>query len=217
MAVYLATLRPAAISPTTSSHVSGTFQMPAAPVALSDLAEAPDAIAFVRFFMRAGWYSAGVGPNNPSAALQWRVGAGPYGNGDVELPPQGVGVVQEFVSADIETNPDGGAWTMADLAALEMRTTWFADDNGSGVETVAVLSDEPDHQLWAEVWGTPATGTNATPLALNVSAAAEVGTIEAGPQGAVALVAAAEAGAVEAGAVAIDVSAGAVAVTVEAE
>lgn len=155
MAVFLGRIRPAGVlgdqndgTSLEGSRVSGSFQVPVTPIALGDVAAAPDGIAYVRFFMRVGWYPSGFGPLNPQAWMQWRVGAGEYASTDPDLPPEGVGVLQEFSSTNQLTQPGGAAWTLAAVNDLQMRTAWFADDGFSGETTNGVVAE-----LFADVYG----------------------------------------------------------------
>lgn len=186
MATYLGTLRPAGdlgdhldATYVEGSDFTGTVSVPSAPLALGDLGFVPESIDFLRFYARVTWATGGGGPDNAQVWLQWREGAGAYVSTDPEFPPTGIWTTVPTENPptpiDYPTRPGGGPWTVAAVNDLQMRCQFFVSDNGSGVETTCYVAD-----LWAEVWGTPASDVAEGTVAASGTAAVAVGDGEAG-------------------------------------
>lgn len=154
MATYLGTLRP---SGDLGDHDDATYESqtdggaPGALTfswnALADLAEGT--VTFLRFFARVSWDADQQGPNDPTCGPKWRMGgAGTEASYTATVDSNGVYTIQ---SGDISTDPDGGAWSLATVATLQMSLAATTDDNGSRIATTVYC-----HDLWAEAWGTPA-------------------------------------------------------------
>lgn len=156
MATYLGTLRPsgdlgdhddATSESQTDDGAGGALSF--SWNALADLAEGT--VTFVRFVARVSWDVPQQGPLDPTCGPQWRMGgAGTVASATESVDSNGIHTV---ASGDISADPDGGAWTLASIATLQMSLAATTNDNGSRVETTVYC-----HDLWAEVWGTSAGG-----------------------------------------------------------
>lgn len=134
---------------------AATLQVPQTILSLADLTVVPVSISYLRFFARAGYFFSALGPIDPLVWVRWRLGAaGTIVNGDGATIGGGVGVYAQVDGLvlgvqNIETDPDGNPWTVANVNNLRMAGVFgVVDDNGSGETTTCQTTE-----LWAEVWG----------------------------------------------------------------
>lgn len=155
MAILLATLRPSGIigdqddgtfDAVNDGGASGPTILLGTWLALSDW-DGSGTVEFLRFFSRSSHTHEDQGPADPFAGPAWRIGAGPVYAFEQELQMLD-SVVYQAQSPDLTLTPDGQAWTLANVNALQMNLYATTDD-----QATQLFTQIERRELWAEVWG----------------------------------------------------------------